>query len=120
MGKFEVYDYLVRLRLKGDDAHYSFAEIQRGMKDEGQSHNYEYLRRCVLQMFTDRMVESVLSTDFLNRTRRFRARLSDYMKSLHSSPMKRVDNIHLSGDETSPGHAKGDGTSRAEMEAQRW
>jgi len=96
MGKFEVLDYLRVMREDGLNDYLRYREIHEGLRAKGQSFSYTSVWRSLNSLYTDGLVEVRFSFEGLQRVAYFRARIS----SVHTSQMKRVNNIHLNNKQT--------------------
>ena len=74
MGKFEILEYLQRVRECGELKYFSYKEIHEGLKRDGQSFHYTGVWRGVLSLHGDHMLEVEWEGDLLRRNPRFRAR----------------------------------------------
>lgn len=99
MGKAEVFEFLVRLRLCGNDDFLRYGEVHEEMRREGQSYSYTSVWRCLNGLYSDEMLEVEFDRNGLQRTAKFRAKLSRRMQVSH---MKRVHNILSEQEERTP------------------
>lgn len=99
MGKAEVFEFLVRLRLCGDDNYHRYGEVHEAMRREGQSYSYTSVWRCLNSLYSDEMLDVDFDLNGLQRTAKFRAKLSSRVQVSH---MKRVHNILPEEEEKTP------------------
>lgn len=108
MGKREVSEYLLMLRMTGEHEYLRYAEIHEGMRQNGKCYNYTSVWRSVNSLFSDGLLEVRFEGGVLQRTALFRAPLPS---SVQVSHMKRLHNILLQQEEKPRSENKGEGVS---------
>lgn len=74
MGKFEILEYLERLRASGDDEFYRYVDIHEGMRKEGGTQSYCSVWRSILRLYNDDLLEVEWEGELLKRNPKFRGR----------------------------------------------
>lgn len=83
MGKADVFEYLLAKRLVGDDKHYSYTQIHKGMRRAGACFSYVSVWRSTNSLYSDDLVEAKFKGSDLQRKATFRARVPSGLQSLH-------------------------------------
>lgn len=98
MGKFEVLGFLTVRRMSGDDQYYRYGEIHEGLRTQDISLSYTSVWRSINSLACDGLLEVIFEGGPLQRTAKFRAKLSS---KIQSSGMKRVHNTYRKQQESS-------------------
>ena len=110
MGKFEVLEYLMMLRLTGDDQYRRYGEVHSALRVRGIGLSYTSVWRSINTLYCDQLLDVIFETEGLQRTAKFRARIS----STNTFAQKqRVQDTHLSTIGESPSATYRDDSSRA-------
>lgn len=74
MGKYEVLEYLEKLRACGDHAFYKYSQIHNKMRSDGLKYHYSGVWRSVLCLYRDGMLEVEWEGTSIKRNPKFRAK----------------------------------------------
>lgn len=74
MGKYEVLDYMQKLRQCGDDSYYKYCEVHRMMRRDGLKFHYSGVWRSMLSLYKDDQLEAEWEGKHIKRNPKFRAK----------------------------------------------